>query len=408
MKNLLFISSYPLPLYKGSNQHAYFFLKSLTLNFNVFCIFFIQPENENIFKNYLNPQELEIKKYEICFFKDFNGISKDSKILINKYYKKIRKIFLFPYEYMNRATHLKGKCLINSYIKNYSIDIVHFEHFHYTKYLLYLPSSIKKVVVYHDLYHLVDWENFKIERKFSVKIELLLGCVKKYIFQKILEFKTDLKIFLNPLEMKFFSKRAVFIPHIVNPEIIFNTPNRNSCINILFLGGYNHAPNRISVKYIFEKILPLMVNRIKNFKIWIVGFGAENYQKYKPKTKYDEYICLKGYVQDINAVFQNMSIALFPILYGGGIKTKVIEAMAAGIPVITSPAGVLGLENLPENCVEVCKTPAQYIKSLFLLSESYHLRKERSLKGNEYILKNHSFKKISCKINKTYQAILGL
>jgi glycosyltransferase involved in cell wall biosynthesis len=406
MKNLLFISSYPLPLYKGSNQHAYFFLKSLTSNFNVFCIFFIQPENKKNFTNNLNLSDLKIKNYEICFFKDPKRISKYSKIPQSRYYEKIRKILIFPYEYMNLATHLNGKILINDFIKKYSIDIVHFEHFHYTKYLFYIPCYTKRVVVYHDLYHLIDWENLKIEKKLTVRLELFFTCLKKYIFEKIIEYRTDLKIFLNPLEMKFFPKRAVFIPHIVNPEIIFNTPQNGQFINILFLGGYNHQPNRISVRYIFEKILPQLVKKLKNFKIWVIGFGAENYKKFQPQTKFNKHICFKGFVPDINTVFQNMNIALFPILYGGGIKTKVIEAMAAGIPVITSPSGVFGLKNLPKNCVEVCSSPEHFLKSLVLLSENFNLRKERSIRGNEYIKQNHSFEKISGKIQDTYQSIL--
>ena len=402
MKNLLFISSYPCPLYKGSNQHAYFFLKSLASIFNVYCIFFVQPENKNQFIDNLDICALGIKEYDICFFKELHRNKYFPKIIGQKYYEKIRKTIQFPYGYMNMATHLYGKRLILKFIQKYSIEIVHFEHFHYVKYLLYIPSSTKRIVVYHDLYHLVDWEKFKTEKKIFPKLELLISSFKKYLFENYLEYKTDLKIFLNPVEMQFSSDRAAFIPHIVNPEIKYNLPKNDKCTNILFLGGYNHPPNRVSVKYIVDKILPLLVGKIKDFKIWVIGPGAEKYQQFKSQSAYGEFIYLKGFVSEINAVFQNMSIALFPILYGGGIKTKVIEAMAAGIPVITSPQGVFGLKNLPENCVEVCRSPDEFFRSLMLLSEDLSLRQERSKRGKHFVNQNHSVEKLSSKIKETY------
>jgi glycosyltransferase involved in cell wall biosynthesis len=403
MKNILFISSYPLPLYKGSNQHAYFFLKSLANIFNVYCIFFVQPENRNEFQDCLDIRSLGVKEYEICFFKEVPNKKSHLKISKNKYYAKIRRAIHFPYTYMNMATHSHGKRLISNFIEKYSIDIVHCEHFHYAKYLMYLPSQIFKVVVYHDLYHLVLWEKIKIEKKISAKIELLFDCAKRYLFEKMLEHKVDLNIFLNPEEMKTFSKRSVCIPHIVNPEIKYNIPSNDNFLNILFLGGYNHPPNRISVQFIMDSILPILVDKLTDFKIWIVGPGAEKYEMYIAGSPYRNFICIKGFVPDINEVFQNMNVALFPILYGGGVKTKVIEAIAAGLPVVTTPQGISGLEHLPKNCVEVCCTPEEFLSALFLLKNNVSLRKERSKKGKKFITQNYSVEALSVKVNAIYR-----
>ena len=108
MKNLLFISSYPLPLNKGSNQHAYFFIKTLACKLNVYCIFFVQSENIDDFEDNIDTQTLGIKNYEICYFK------KNSRK--NKYYNRIRKIIEFPSSYMNLATHTQGKKIISTHI----------------------------------------------------------------------------------------------------------------------------------------------------------------------------------------------------------------------------------------------------------------------------------------------------
>ena len=68
MKNILFISSYPFPLDKGSNQHAFFFIKALSAKFNVYCLFFAQPRHAL-------PDDLDapldvlgIQAYTLCTF----------------------------------------------------------------------------------------------------------------------------------------------------------------------------------------------------------------------------------------------------------------------------------------------------------------------------------------------------
>ena len=346
-----------------------------------------------------------IRDYTVCYFKQnsegflFNTHNK------NNYLLKLRKLFQFPYSYMNSATHDEGRRKILQFIEKYSIDIVHVEHFHYTKYLFGLSNGIKKVVVYHDLYHRIHWDQFKIDKTITAKIDSLINGLKKYIYERLLVMKTDLSIFLNPEEMESYPKRSACIPHIVNPDIRYNWAKDSDIFNILFLGGYNHPPNRVSVAYIVDSILPLLAERLKNFKIWIVGPGAEKYEEIVSVSSYRDFIYLKGFVPDINDVFHDMHIALLPILYGGGIKTKVIEAMAAGLPVVTTPQGIYGLRYLPENCIEVCSSPDEFLNTIEMLQQTSTLRKERSIKGNNFISQNHSVDMLKNRIREVYNSI---
>jgi glycosyltransferase involved in cell wall biosynthesis len=129
--------------------------------------------------------------------------------------------------------------------------------------------------------------------------------------------------------MQSLPKNAIHIPHIVNPEIRYKDARYTQSYNILFLGAYNHPPNRISLQFIIEQILPKLVQTTKKFKIHIVGAGTKNFNELLNNSKYKGIVTIRGFVEDINQVFADMDIALFPILYGGGIKTKVIDAMAA-------------------------------------------------------------------------------
>lgn len=395
MKNVLFISSYPFPLNKGSNQHAYFFIKALSLHYNVYCVFFVQPENINGDYGKLYSYDLPVKRFDICDFNDNSGKG--------IFYYRMQNIFAFPYEYMNLATHRRGMKLINSYINNYSIDIIHFEHLHYVKYLFNIPRNMKTVFVYHDLYHLIPWKQIKLEKGFVKKLLLLNRCLKIYAFQRKIDFRVNKKVFLSLAEMLLSPKKSVYVPHVVNPDIVYSYPKKNELLRILFIGGFNHPPNRMSVKFIIEKILPPLLKKTNRFQIQIVGSGSENFERYITNSYYRRFFHIRGFVKDINDVFKTADIGLFPILYGGGIKTKIIETMAAGLPVVTTPEGVFGLNKLPANCVGVAKSSDDLIREIILLMNNFETRIERSQAAKAFVEKEHSFNAMSNAVSRIYQ-----
>ncbi len=257
MKNILFISTYPFPIDMGSKQHAYFMLKALSLHFNVYCIFFLQPWQTLSSGSVEIPSDLKSNSYEMCYLNEH--------YTTDKLHNFLKKILSFPGLYMNRATHAKGLATILEYIKKYDIDVIHFEHFHYVKYAVILPAEIKKVAVYHDLHHSIFWQQMRHEKKSAEKIILALYSLKYYVFQQLLENKITAKIFLNPVEMAVLPKNAIHLPHIVNPEIKYKRPDPNSFSNVMFFGAYNHPPNRFSLKYLIDRILPKLAE--KNTKL---------------------------------------------------------------------------------------------------------------------------------------------
>jgi glycosyltransferase involved in cell wall biosynthesis len=394
MKNLLFISSYPFPLDKGSNQHAFYFLKVLTKLFKVYCVFFVQP-GLNISENSaISLSSLDIKNYDLCFFQQH---PKEGRIKST-----LRALAAFPGMYMCLATTPEGRIKLQKAIDRYSINIVHIEHFHYLKYAFQLSGNFKKVVVYHDLYHSIYWQKARFQHSWrSMLLSLLTSC-KYFIFEKLLDLKVDAKVFLNADEMAVLPKKSVYIPHVVNQDIVFKKPRKTKSYNVLFLGGYNHPPNRTSFKYIMDHIIPGLAKEKENFRFHIVGSGTEKFQDIVNKSPFKDVVFIHGFVRDINQVFQDMDVALFPIFYGGGIKTKIIDAMAAGVPVVTTPKGIFGLHHLPSNCIGVGRTLTEILEELIVLMRNHPLRVARSTIGKKYIQAEWSFDTFSKKIANIY------
>jgi glycosyltransferase involved in cell wall biosynthesis len=112
---------------------------------------------------------------------------------------------------------------------------------------------------------------------------------------------------------------------------------------ILFNGLLNYKPNFDAVTTITNEINPLLLQEKNfNYKIIICGKGLpDNFNSLKAYE--NKNIIYAGYVDDIDLYFKSADIFLNPILSGGGIKTKMVDAIANGATVIATETGATGI-----------------------------------------------------------------
>ncbi|HSB93128.1 MAG TPA: glycosyltransferase, partial [Flavitalea sp.] len=114
-----------------------------------------------------------------------------------------------------------------------------------------------------------------------------------------------------------------------------------TCI-MLFNGALYHHTNYDSVTAIVKEINPVLMQSGINYKIFICGKGLPvSFNDLKDEV--DNNIIYAGFVEDISVYFKAADIFLNPIISGGGVKTKAIEALANNCTVISTEIGALGL-----------------------------------------------------------------
>jgi len=163
--------------------------------------------------------------------------------------------------------------------------------------------------------------------------------------------KSDITILTSPVEADLLHKedsslKFAILPNIHTESGAVDGFDRRK--NMIFLGGFQHTPNIDSAEYLVQKIWPKIKEKIPDLKLYIIGSSPTE----KIKKLSSEDIEVTGFVKDIFPYYKDCKMMLAPIRYGAGVKGKITQSLAMGLPVITSSLGAEGI-NLEDgkNCM---------------------------------------------------------
>jgi glycosyltransferase involved in cell wall biosynthesis len=98
---------------------------------------------------------------------------------------------------------------------------------------------------------------------------------------------------------------------------------------------------------------------------------------------------LVGEVPDVRPFLQRATLAVVPLRIARGIQNKVLEALAAGVPVIASPSALEGLDLIHGDHVYQAKTSAQWVDVISALLRDARERHRLGAAGREFVKRNH-------------------
>ncbi|MFC1585053.1 glycosyltransferase family 4 protein [Fibrobacterota bacterium] len=151
-------------------------------------------------------------------------------------------------------------------------------------------------------------------------------------------------------------------------EFPYLEPNHQKVIG--YIGNFNHPPNQDAMAFFLDDIFPYMKQRIKGISLRIAGTGLP--ARLQEKHEGDSAIIWTENVATIELFYRGIGVFINPIISGKGLRTKIIEAAAFGRPVVSSP---LGAEGLDELSLEIADSRDKYVEGcLRLFTNREHYR----------------------------------
>ncbi len=126
--------------------------------------------------------------------------------------------------------------------------------------------------------------------------------------------------------------------------LIINVPGSaapfESRAGLAFVGGYQHVPNVDAVLYFASEVMPLLRRRLPGVRFHVIGSKAPP----EVTSLAGDDIIIEGFVPELQPLLDRMRISVAPLRYGAGIKGKVGNSMAMGLPVVASSIAVEGMQ----------------------------------------------------------------
>jgi GT2 family glycosyltransferase len=133
---------------------------------------------------------------------------------------------------------------------------------------------------------------------------------------------------------------------------------------LLFLGSWRHDPNRIAVDWFMRNVMPLIAAEEPEVKLTIVGSDPPAAHLY---ADYAAHMEMLGFVEDVRDPLGRYALFVCPILSGSGVRVKLLEAFAAGIPVVSTLVGAEGLASKDGEFCALADDPAAFAKNVVAL-----------------------------------------
>lgn len=382
--NILVISfNIPYPPNHGGAISQLFFLEKMVERYTV--TFVTRASN-----SFQEDKVRRLKKYlpeinVICYKPTINNKSFSDKLklkIIKKLsYKKKSVVPTFKFELPSE--HFLE--FLNLALTNVNFDIIQLEFFETLSLIPFLPSNKKLIYVCHEIKSRERNES-EFSNTFDKTKNSFLRNIEMNLFRRfddIIVFNKKDIHYLNDLSNTYYSPYGI-IPSLIKKHRVSQEFER-----LIFLGAGNHQPNREGLLWFLDSIYIPNYDKIE-MPILIFSNWPQSIQfKYRTYEK----IKFLGFQKNIEDFYDN-SILITPVRTGTGLRTKILNAFANKIPVMSTSLAAEGLSTAEESShimffeneiefldkMKMIRLDSDYPKTVARLAQNYYINNFSSSK----------------------------
>ncbi len=168
---------------------------------------------------------------------------------------------------------------------------------------------------------------------------------------------------------------------------------------MLFLGSFRHLPNVEALQWFVSRVLPLI--RAKEARARLIVIGSDPPPRHSlPEADAIELI---GFVEDIHEALERYAVFVCPILSGSGVRVKLLEAFAAGIPVVSTKIGAEGLASLDGEICGLADDPAGFADRVVWAMAEPAKATEMARRAREFVCEKRDIRKMTVAMVESYR-----
>ena len=143
---------------------------------------------------------------------------------------------------------------------------------------------------------------------------------------------------------------------------------------LVFTGAMNYLPNREGFEWFLDDVVPLLREKVPAFRLLVVGKHPPEHLLARAKPGELEFT---GYVDDVRDPMREGHVSIVPLRIGSGTRIKILEAMALGLPVVSTSVGAEGLAVTSGENILLADEPRALASAIAELCNAPERRQER-------------------------------
>jgi GT2 family glycosyltransferase/glycosyltransferase involved in cell wall biosynthesis len=235
------------------------------------------------------------------------------------------------------------------------------------------------------LFHTVDLHFLRLKREGNLTDNLNIKDeaeeIRKIEFDAIKS--VDLSIVHSQEEFEILRKDLPGANITVFPLIMEIPKAKNTFSDrkdILFVGGFQHTPNIDAVSFMVNSIMPELRKKASNLKFHVVGSNVTN----EIESMSAKDVVIHGFVEDLTSMFEGVLASVAPLRYGAGIKGKIGNSMAHGVPVIATSIAAEGMGLIDEENIIIADDPLAFADAILRICNEKELWLKISQNSSEF------------------------
>jgi glycosyltransferase involved in cell wall biosynthesis len=291
---------------------------------------------------------------------------------------------------------------------NTHFDLIHIDDVIIAPVMTFCPPDVKRLFFFHNLMTL-QYRNIFLSKKGLLKkiISFIEYLHIRHYEMKLLR-KMDCAVVLTKIEQEraqsLSPKSKIYqIPLEINLEEYIPASDPVDHSRITFTGTMSYEPNHECAEYFIKSIFPLIQRRIPQTHFFVVGMSPpEHLLKLS-----DDKITVTGEVKNIQQYINQSAVMAVPLLSGGGMRFKILEACALGKAVVSTSVGAEGIDYTNNKNIIIADTPEDFARQVCDLLDNPQKATELGLNARRLIESTYDTGIVKQQWKDFYTDILG-
>ncbi|OQY11896.1 MAG: hypothetical protein B6I31_04105 [Desulfobacteraceae bacterium 4572_19] len=244
-----------------------------------------------------------------------------------------------------------------------------------------------------DIHYLRELRRAEIEQ--NKELRQLAGKTRQKELSNCIQ--ADVVFTVTKEDKKHLRKEIPSLDCVVVPNIHGDVTSDISWQNtdgLVFIGNYHHTPNVDAVLYFVKNVFPLILKKIPEIKLYLIGSNMKD----SIKALESENIQILGWVEKVEPELVKRRVCISYLRYGAGMKGKIGQAMALGLPVVSTSIGAEGMELKDEETVLVADDPRSFANNVCRAYTDKKLWMKISENGKKDICKRYGTEAVKEKL----------